>query len=160
MNFGDFTFPEKGYMKENNLIEWVQNILIPYVIQVRTEINQEDYPVILILDNLEQHLTRKVHQELIKIEPCFLVQFPPHSSHLTQPCDQCIFILAKGRYNSIPYPTAQFKFTSKLLRIKKAIHETLSEENIISSWKHCGFIFIFAMEFVTKLNFLKNFKKH
>lgn len=94
-NFGDFAFAEKGYMKECNMIEWVQNILILYVIQIRAEINQESHPAVLLLDNLEQHLTEKVHQELIKIEPYILLPLPPHSSHLAQPCDHCIFSSVK-----------------------------------------------------------------
>lgn len=138
-NFADFTFAEKGYMKESNMIDWIRNSLIPYVLQVRSDINQDDHPVVLLLDNLEQHLTDNVYQELEKIAPYYLIPLPPHSSHICQPCDACIFSSAKQRYNELPYPAGKSKFTSKLLRIKKAIQQTLSEDSIVASWNHCGF---------------------
>lgn len=67
-NFGEFVYALKGYMVEHNMIQWVQEILIPYVIQIRAEINNENHPVVLILDNLQQNLTSDVKNELDKIK--------------------------------------------------------------------------------------------
>ena len=121
------------------MIEWIQNNLIPYVIDIRSQINQDNHPVVLMMDNLSQHFSEKVINELKKIEPYILIPLPAHSSHITQVCDACIFSLSKAKYNSIPYPASYSKFTAKLLRVKKAIESTFSQETIISSWSHCGF---------------------
>ena len=58
--FADFSTSLKGYLVKGNMIEWVQNILIPYVLQIRSEINNDNHPVVLIFDNLCQHLTGEV----------------------------------------------------------------------------------------------------
>ena len=63
-NFGEFVYAFKGYMVEHNMIQWVQEILIPYVIQIRAEINNENHPVVLILDNLQQYLTSDVKRRI------------------------------------------------------------------------------------------------
>lgn len=54
-NFGEFVSSPKGYLVQDNMIKCVQEILIPYVLQIREEINQKDHPVILFFDNLYQH---------------------------------------------------------------------------------------------------------
>ena len=94
------------------MIDWIQNILIHYVVQIRLEINNLNHPVVLIMDNLEQHLTQKVKYELSKIDLVFLIPLPPHSSHVEQPCDACIFSSAKSKYNQLKYPDYKSKFTS------------------------------------------------
>ena len=66
------------------MMHWIQDILIPHVINLRTEINQENHPVIHILDNLAQQLTDAVNQ------------LPLHSSHITQLCDSCAFGTVKN----------------------------------------------------------------
>lgn len=137
--FGDFVWAPKGYMVESNMIEWIQNILIPYVVQIRLEINDQNHPVVLMMDNLEQHLTQKVQKELSNIDPVILIPLPPHSSHVAQPCDACVFSSAKSKYNQLKYPDYESKFTSKLVRIQNSIDATLSKNSIIASWEHCGF---------------------
>ena len=149
--FGEFTFSPKGYLTERNMIEWIQNHLIPYVLQIRGEIGNDNHPVVLMMDNLEQHFTQNVIAELEKIKPYILIPLPPHSSHLTQPCDACIFSSAKSKYNQISYPACNSKFVAKLLRIQSAIKQTFSEEMIISSWKHCGFTITIEKGNCTKL---------
>ena len=73
------------------------------------------------------------------IQPIILIPLPPHSSHLTQPCDACIFGSAKSKFSQLTSPHYNSKFTSKLVRIKKAIQQTLNDELIYASWLHCGF---------------------
>lgn len=137
--FADFSTSLKGYLVKGNMIEWVQNILIPYVLQIRSEINNDNHPVVLIFDNLCQHLTGEVMEEIKKIEPVILVPLPAHSSHITQPCDASVFSRAKIRFGQLSNDPTKTKFTAKLLRIKNAIEQTLNEDLVFSSWKKCGF---------------------
>lgn len=85
--------------------------------QIRSDIGNDDHPVVLLMDNLEQHFSEKVISELEKIKPYILVPLPPHSSHFTQPCDSCVFSSSKSRYKQIPYPSSTSKFVSKLLKV-------------------------------------------
>lgn len=59
-NLGDFEWALKGYMVVSNMIYWVREILIPFYIQIRMDINNENHPVVHIVDNLHQHLTSDV----------------------------------------------------------------------------------------------------
>ena len=47
--------------------------------------------------------------------------------------------LFKVRYKGTSIKEEYPPYTTKLLRIKKTIHQVLSEENIIASWKACDF---------------------
>lgn len=47
-------------MVEANMIQWVQKILIQYVIQIKSEINNENHTAVLILENLQLRLTSDV----------------------------------------------------------------------------------------------------
>ena len=112
--FAEFGTSLKGYLVTENMIDWVQNILIPYVIKIRSEINNENHPVVLIYDNLHQHLTDEVMQEFEKIQPVILIPLPPHCSHITQPCDACVFGTTKNRYSQLTNDRTKTKFTAKL----------------------------------------------
>lgn len=158
-NFGDFAWAPKGYMIEKNMIQWIQDILIPHVINVRTEINQENHPVILILDNLAQHLTDAVMHELDKIKPIYIIQLPPHSSHITQPCDGCAFGAVKYRYTQLPFPNFKSQFTSKLCRIKNAIQQSLTQEVILASWNKCGFNISISNGECSDISFSESFQE-
>lgn len=81
-DFAEYTSSLKGYMVTENMIKWVQDILIPYVTQIRLEINDETHPVVLIFDNLYQHMPSEVMAEFDKIQPVILIPLPPHSSHV------------------------------------------------------------------------------
>ena len=157
--FGEFTFSPKGYLIEANMVEWIQNHLIPYVMQIRSDIGNDDHPVVLLMDNLEQHFSEKVISELEKIKPYILVPLPPHSSHFTQPCDSCVFSSSKSRYKQIPYPSSTSKFVSKLLKVQQAIEQTFSKDTIIASWRHCGFNITIKDGVCTNVEFSKEFEE-
>lgn len=158
-NFGDFEWALKGYMVESNVIYWVREILIPYVIQTRMDINNENHPVVLIVDNLHQHLTSDVKEEFEKIKPFILIPLPAHSSHITQPCDSCVFSSVKRRYSNLNNPDSDSKFTTKLLKIKNAIQQSLNEEVIVSFWKHCGFNIVIEDGICKSVSFSAEFQE-
>ena len=109
------------------------------------------------MDGLGAHFDEKVKEEFDKLQPLKIVPLPAHSSHLTQPCDGCLFSLTKSIYkgtsNSDDYPP----YTKKLLRIKKTIHTVLTEENIIASWKSCGFDINVYEGVCTRISFREEF---
>lgn len=156
--FAEYTSSLKGYMVTENMIKWVQDILVPYVTQIRLEINNENHPVVLIFDNLYQHLSSEVMAEFDKIQPVILIPLPPHSSHITQPCDSCVFASSKTRFNQLPNDTSKTRFTAKLCKIKKAIEQTLSKEIVLASWQHCGFKIGIKNGICSTIEFTKEFQ--
>ena len=66
-NFSDFFKTPKGYMTTSSMVYWVQNILIPYVTDIRKEIGNPSHPLILIMDGLGTHFDPVVMQEFDKI---------------------------------------------------------------------------------------------
>ena len=95
--------------------------------------------------------------EFVKIEPFILIPLPPHSSHITQPCDGTIFNVKKIRYQQTPAPSNKTIFTGKLCRIKCAIEQAFSQENIISAWEKCCFHITIKEGVCTNVEFTKKF---
>ena len=156
--FAEFYQTPKGYLNKQAMIEWIRNCLIPYVISIRDEIRKPNHPFVLIMDGLLCHFDDEVMVEFYKIEPFILIQLPPHSSHITQPCDGTIFNVTKIRYEQTPIPKDKTPFTGKLCRIKNGIQQALSEENIISAWKKCGFDIKIKGGVCTKVEFTEEFQ--
>lgn len=155
--FAEFRQSLKGYLVTENMIQWIQDIFIPYVIQVRTEINDDKHPAVLIFDNLQQHLTDEVMAEFDKIKPVILISLPAHSSHVTQPCDACVFGASKNRFKQLISDQNKTQFTAKLCKIKKAIEQTLNKELVFASWKHCGFNIKIENGICTHIEFSQEF---
>ena len=118
-NFAEYYKTKKGYMTTDAMIFWVRNILAPYVATIRNQIRNPEHPLVLIMDGLGTHFDEEVIKEFDKLAPYKIIPLPAHSSHLTQPCDGCLFGLTKTKYNNTAKPEGYPEYTSKLLRIKK-----------------------------------------
>ena len=137
--FGDFTFAEKGYQTMRTMTQWIETILTPHVLQCREDSGNPNSLTILIMDGLNSHFHPDIIQLFERLRPIEIIDLPPHSSHFTQPCDGPLFASAKTRYNSISKPDCESKYQAKLLRIKKAIQQSITDDIIHASWKKCGF---------------------
>ena len=80
----------KGWMCENNFIDWFRNLFIPSL--------PEERPVLLILDGHESHIKYEVRQ-LAKDNHIEIAKMPSHTSHLLQPLDLGIFKPLKQTYD-------------------------------------------------------------
>ena len=156
-SFTDYFYTKKGYMTVDSMVYWVQNILAPYVFNIREMIENHDHPLILIMDGLHQHFDERVMVEFEKLSPFTIIPLPSHSSHLTQPCDGCIFGLIKTRYKNIGPVDGYPPLTAKMLRVKKAIQQCLTEENIVASWDKCGFTITINDGVCTDIKFRSEF---
>ena len=158
--FADYFRTPKGYQTQASMLYWIQNILFPYVNQIREEIGQKTHPVVLIMDGLGSHFNEEITNELEKISPIKIIPLPSHSSHITQPCDGCLFGLTKTAYKGVSIREEYPPYTTKLLRIKKTLQQVLSEENIVSSWKACGFDIKIEDGICTKIHFKDDFAQY
>jgi len=135
----EIEYSKKGYMTTETMLSWVQKILIPYISDVREELNDNDFPVVLLMDSLTSHFNDGILEILNEIPNLFYIPLPAHSSHLTQPNDMCLFGVMKNKYQSIKTNKKYTKFTRKLLRVKDSYYQSISPENIRSSWERSGF---------------------
>lgn len=78
-DFAEYTSSLKGYMVTENMIKWVQDIPIPYVIQIRLEINNENHPVGFFFDILYRHMSNELMAKFDKIHPVNIIPLPPYS---------------------------------------------------------------------------------
>ena len=76
-----FTTP-KGYMTQDSILFWVENILAPHVAMVRAVFGAESRCV-LIGDGCKAHFSEKVDECFKKIGNVKVVPLPAHLSHLT-----------------------------------------------------------------------------
>lgn len=78
-DFAEYTSSLKGYMVTENMIKWVQDILIHYVIQIRLEINNENHPIRFFFDILYRLISNELMAKFDKIHPVIIIPLLPHS---------------------------------------------------------------------------------
>ena len=81
------------------MIFWITEVLEPYMKKTRESLNDPGAKCVLLMDGLSSHSTKNILPILTQIPNLVPVFLPPHSSHLTQPCDLCLFGVMKNLYN-------------------------------------------------------------
>ena len=82
-----------------------------------------------------------------------------HSSHLTQMLDATVFGALKRRYKSTPCDKRiTSRFTQKLIRVKIAYQQTMSQELLKSGWEATDFNLTLENGRVTDITFDNEFK--
>lgn len=84
------TKTQKGYATECSMLEWIRNVISPYVQRVARTLRREESMIYLIIDNCRVHNTPAVKAEFRKVSRLRVVSMPPHTSHFykcsTLPC--------------------------------------------------------------------------
>lgn len=149
---------KKGYMTQKSMEFWLQNIVAPYVKEVRNKLNA-NHKCVIICDSCSSHFSDEVSDILKEIGNIEIIPIPPHSSHFTQMLDATIFGSLKRKYSSTPNDSSlTSRFTKKLIRIKKAYESTMSQELIKSGWEATGFKINLEKGKVTSVSFKEEFK--
>ncbi|EAY17134.1 transposase, putative [Trichomonas vaginalis G3] len=156
-NYFKFVKTPKGYQTQASMIEWIKQVLIPYVNIVRTDSQIEQSPLVLVMDGLSTHFNDIVRNALQPIEPFILVALPPHSSHRSQPLDNVCFATMKNAFKNIKPRKDLTDFSAKIVRIKEAIDRSFTNENIIKSWENCGFNITYFKGFIVKVSWDESF---
>jgi len=92
----EIEYSKKGYMTIEIMLSWVQKILILYIADVREELNDNDFPVVLLMDSLTSHFNNGILEIFNEIPNFLCIPLPAHSSHLTQPNDMYLFGVMKN----------------------------------------------------------------
>ena len=138
-----YSCSSKGYLTNAVMVEWIREILAHHVNKVRTEINRPDALVIVLLDGLSSHKSDCSQIEFQKLAPIKIITLPRHSSHVTQPTDLVLFSATKNKYKTIKISGNLSPFTTKLLKVYRAIVSSSDCFNIMSCFKRAGFDHIY-----------------
>ena len=129
-----YSFNSSGYMNGDLYYNYIVDLVEPYMCK--------DRPVVLLQDNLAAHNSLRVREFCIS-KGIHLVNIPPHTSHILQPCDQ-VFYALKCKFSSLALMCQylrdfvlinQSKFPALL---KVAIERALIPTKVKHAWKVTG----------------------
>ena len=98
--WGSYVSTKKGYMTEQSMLFWINNILAPYVNYIRSTTNGPKHCVV-ICDGCSSHYSIEIQKALDLIGSIKFIFLPPHSSHLSQMLDATLFSSLKKKYTNI-----------------------------------------------------------
>ena len=153
-----FWFKTKsGYLNEEAMLFWLNNIYIPYINSTRSQIEDESAQSLLIFDGLKAHSTVKVNN-LLESNGLDVLVLPPHSSHLFQCLDLCFFGIMKKHYKFCRSQLFQGnnRKAQKIERILKSYYTASFPTIIYSGWKASGIDITFENGNITKISINKN----
>ena len=137
-NYSKFYSTEKGYLNENAMIYWIQEIWKPYCENVRRELNDPLAKMFIIMDNCRVHSMQSVMCELNNIGNCEVIWLPPNSTHFLQPLDASFFGIIKSYYKNGFTPQTTPKVCGKIIRAFRAAWNACNPINIIKCWEMVG----------------------
>jgi hypothetical protein len=135
-----------GYINEDCLTKYLNQIAIPYWNKKRKLLNLEKEPILLLQDSMSSHINDNI-KSILEKNKIDHYEFPAHSTHLTQPLDGTIFSgWKKQRKNS-------YNTTEELTdRSKRIIHDIHSMEAVVgkvrnrSAFRFVGFDLDFSKQ--------------
>ena len=88
---------KNGFVNEELFAMYLQRILFPEIERRRVTYNLQGKKVVGVIDGCSSHCTFGV-KELLTLNNVNCVYLPPHSSHILQPLDTCMFSMIKRDY--------------------------------------------------------------
>jgi hypothetical protein len=130
---------EKGYQTHESMAVYLRDILTPYCLRIRTDMNDPTLPIFLIMDNCGSH-KKDVLSPMYAALNVSVIWLPPHSTHFLQPLDLVMFARAKIKYRDQSAIKTKPKWQSKILRIHRAGYECAYRPTVKASWSAAGII--------------------
>ena len=131
----------RGYMNEETMGHWIDEIWKPYCDSVRAALGKPDAPMFLIMDNCPSHCTQNIMQKFTTCANTRLIWLPPHSSHFLQPLDASYFAVLKAYYRSFKTLVTTPRVSGKVLRAFRAAWTASFPPNIFRCWELVGFMY-------------------
>lgn len=148
-------YSESGYINGQLFDHWIENVFVPYIKEKRLKYKY-DGPALLLLDGCSSHYTKKFFQACNdnNIKIFFL---PPHSSHLTQPLDLCLFHLHKEKIRRLFLSIDDENVSEKILDLYSAFQMAANVKNIKSSFEATGAVYEASGSIFPIIHFSKDF---
>jgi hypothetical protein len=126
----------KTFITEVLFIDWLETIFLPRIAELRRKFAY-DGPSILIIDGHATHGTPRVIA-FCGARKVLLIKLVPHSSHLTQPLDLCVFGLFKIIYRKEKQSKGMKGETRKIYRALLAFYKSTIIPMIRWSFERAG----------------------
>ena len=134
----------KGYATESNMIEWIDQILVPYVNHVTKTLPDEDDKVYLIMGNCGIHNTANVRAKWQGMKRLEIVWLPPDTSHFLQMLDGAMFGALKSSFRNLRTPKTSPRIEGKIVRAYRAFWTAAFPTTVMSSFSVTGFTYTFV----------------
>ena len=134
----------KGYATEANMLQWIDEILVPYVEGVTSRLPDHEDKVYLIMDNCGIHNSTNVRKRWQEIERLEIVWIPPHSSHFLQMLDGAMFGALKSVFRNLRTPKTRPKIEGKIFRAYKAFWAAAFPATVMGSYQITGFRYLYV----------------
>jgi hypothetical protein len=120
----------KGYLTRDAMDFWFDRVLVPYMEAIRAR-DQMRSKAILIIDGLKAHETPHVNELMVRHD-VHVILLPPHTSHLYQVLDLCVFGVMKNDYRQTGPLKSEFteKISKKIEKVLKAWHCTTCRQTV------------------------------
>lgn len=127
----------KPYMNAELFHEYISTVLLPYILELRSNQEFAHKGAVLLMDNCSIHVKVAILQKLADHD-VKVITFPPHTSHIFQSLDLSLFGNFKKKMNyTLPMETDE-KAAEFIQRIFHLMKQTLVEDNVRSAFMQIG----------------------
>ena len=91
-----FIHTESGFVNGGLFVEWFNTVFVPDVQRKRELFGKPDQKAVLLMDGCSAHTVEQIEEDA-RNNNVEIQLFPPHTSHLFQPLDLCLFGALKKR---------------------------------------------------------------
>ena len=127
---------ENGYFTQHSFLRYLNDVVLSYIIEKR-KMYGSFHQAKIILDGYHGHFSREIDEFCMKHNIVMLV-LPPHSSHVTQPMDLCIFGLMKRNIEkSINWEDSASR-ADALNNVLSSYYIAVKPPNVIASFNRIG----------------------
>jgi hypothetical protein len=127
----------KCYITKTLFFEYIQSVFVPFVHSVRVKLNSINATAVLLMDNASVHLDSELIQ-LLTNNNILVLTFPPHSSHIFQPCDLTLFSAFKAEKSLLKPEKPRNSKIGQILLLIEAFEKAAVSRNVRASFKKAG----------------------
>ena len=130
---------DSPYMDKNYFLEYIKEVLIPYIVLVREKLNCPNEEAILLMDSCSPHVFIDV-LKLLGENNIIAFTFPPHTTNLFQPLDLSLFGALKSFKSHVSSEEDGKYIKSCISKLLKSFEQVSTSFTIRGSFKRAGLI--------------------
>ena len=132
-----FVHTESGFVNGRLFVEWFNTVFVPDVRRKRELFGKPDQKAVLLMDGCSAHTVGQI-EEAARNNNIEIQLFPPHTSHLFQPLDPCLFGALKKRLQK-GMDVDETRAYNHLSKLVAAYEKCTTNNNIMASFRRAGF---------------------
>lgn len=124
-----------SFITRNVFEPYFNDIVFPYISQLRSNPKLEKQTAIILYDGLKGHVSKHLFSQAAELNIQIIV-LPFHSSHILQPLDQIFFRSLKSIYACFQKYTNVSQISPNLQKSFSLLQQCNNHQLIIQSWAH------------------------